>query len=175
VAEGAGKNNGVLRGAASSVAITLLLSLVACGAGGSNSSHLSRNEVRVASVLTATIDGHIFTDGRSVYPNGGFVEQTASLLWTIVYTGQLKFNTESHQYGVTGSAWKIVRMDGTVHWAGTGGLECSGNLSTNPRALSMDLSPYVYVTPAPSASASGEQFVVDGAVPDDKIVVSSDT
>jgi hypothetical protein len=146
-----------------------MLSLTACS-GSSLPTPSSTGKVPLSTKITATIDGHIFTDGRTVYPNGGTVEQTASLIWTITYTARLTFHQTTHQLGVTDSEWKIVRMDGTVNWQGSPNLECSGNLSANPRALSMNLLPYIGVTPA-----SLDSFVVDGAVPDDHIVVSSNT
>lgn len=111
--------------------------------------------------------GHVFTDGKTVYPNGGIVEQTADLSWAMtlkafVYAGEVD------TYGYRPSAWSITRMDGQVSWHGSPNLSCSGTLSVKPGTSTQRLNRVLDI------SGYAPHYTVTAQVPD-AIVVSSDT
>lgn len=135
------------------------------------------NAFRVFSnTVSATITGQISTDGRTVYPSGGIVDQAASLNWTITYKANETENSTTQRYGVANPHWTIVRMLGSVTWHGSPNLSCSGTLSAVDGAGGRDLSDFLTVSPGPSnVPRDQEKFLVKAAVPSKAIVASSDT
>ena len=126
--------------------------------------------------LGATITGQISTDGHTVYPSGGIVDQTASLQWSIKYTSTLFDNRATHRYGTSNPRWTIVRMIGSVSWHGSPNLSCSGTLTAVDGASNRDLSDFLTVSPGPSSlPLAQEKYLVKAGVPDKSILVSSDT
>lgn len=147
------------------VMTSMLLLTAACGdVIPKSGAHDNRTKSSTKDLVTATVTGHIYTDGNTVYPNGGTVDQTADLSWTIVYRAQ------SDGFSSMGNpTWKMTQATGTVTWHGSPNLSCSGTLSADPALQTGDLSAFLDVSPGV------DNFTVQAAVPTKKIIDSSDT
>jgi hypothetical protein len=148
-------------------AATAVLLMAACG-GSLGDCGRAPASVAGYKRLDASITGQIFTDGKTVTAYG-FIDQTASLSWTIKYATVVLSNGLAAPSEEAGH-WSVTRMQGEVSWGGSPNLSCSGTLSADTGFAQM--SDFLDVTSLVSMKG---HFQVEATVPTDKIVESSDT
>lgn len=171
------------------VASTAAALLSAAGCGGSSPASVSTGGTQPQAThaasgknVTVLLTGHIATSQKSVYKNGGTVQQAQNLDWTVQVSGSLADVTNGT------AVPQVTMISGHVAWSGTGGAPCQGDLVKNPQQSQGDLQGLLTVeapgNPNPAMnSGSGvgppntqgmSDYLVEATVPT-KAFVSTDT